>query len=146
MAGGFKEIPAATAMVALRADAAGDTFNAPFHLQLTLTDDASGEHHDFLYTANVHGELKPGSAALFADFQQPTTQEFDLGGHAYSVTIAPTTVRLPTLDSNGEATIGARVAVAAPIMDTPEPGTLLLGGLGLAGFAVRRFVRRRNPA
>jgi PEP-CTERM motif len=132
-------------------------------LTLGLRDGASGQAGQLVFGGRFSGQIDTGEpgipvtpppvpAGLTNEFLGPTMQELHLGDHVFSVSVGP--VVWPHLTYTGddseffhtvpgdEGQIGARIEVSdAP--NTPEPATLLMAGLGLAGVGVTAWRRRR---
>ena len=115
-----------------------DYFTAkPYSLTMTLTDLDSGDTRDLEFSGKINGWITAHSSQVRNAFDDPTTWELTLGTNRYTVTIAWYTP--PTIPSGKNAgSIGAYVTVTpeAIIQQLPEPGTLLLSGVGLTLLAV----------
>jgi hypothetical protein len=118
------------------------TFNAPYLLTLAITDGPSGKTGTLTFRGTLGGWFTAGEASLTNQFSKPLQQQLTLGKDTYSVTIgafAP-----PGAPSSGVfGRIGADVIVSGPTQ-APEPGTLILAGLGAAGLAARRWWQKRR--
>ncbi|HJZ56416.1 MAG TPA: PEP-CTERM sorting domain-containing protein [Gemmataceae bacterium] len=127
--GGWRVDPVASA------PASDPTFLVTF----TLTDLASGQSGTIEYVgrAGVATDGNYPPLVLFSADMTPETTELKLGRNRYRVTAIgglPDEIEEP-------AVVGVSVAATA---DTPEPGTLALGGVGFALTGLLR-VRRRLP-
>lgn len=114
-----------------------------FQLDFALTDQASGESVGFTQTGVAAGQwmhrwdglLRPDGAWI--EFDGPPARQFALGANVYTVSTAG------AYDPFGDGELAASISVrAAPLVHNPEPGTLILGGLGLAAAAGLRLRRR----
>jgi MYXO-CTERM domain-containing protein len=134
-----------------------------FNLTVGLTDAASGKSGSLIFHGGVDGFANrlllatdaSGTMLSFshlnATFSSPTTQSVVLGNHLYKVSIDPVTinpsVRWPISPPgswspntfSGYYAAGMQVQVS----DVPEPSTLALAAVGLAGLGVRACRRRR---
>lgn len=134
------------------ADAPDRVTDLPYEFGVELRDDASGEITRFTFTGRLSGTLWRTGTDLNNSFTGPTSQTAELGGHKYKVELDGFTSPTGYGDSAAGG-IMARVSVLepsddTPIIETPEPGTLALGGvaLGMGGATfVRRFLRRGRP-
>lgn len=117
-----------------------DSFNTAFAMKLHLTDSKSGKSGNLTFAGTLDGMLTATTSSLKAEFSQPRTQTIILGNYAYTVTIDPSLVALPSPGSQAPAVINAMVTVAS----VPEPTSLLLGGMGLIGLATGGWYRRRQ--
>ena len=109
-----------------------------FRLTLDITDDASGETGTAFFTGNgyvMDGVFTTGTGVVGLNVHGNT--ELRLGDNLYQI-------HAGTKDSESEAYMIADVTVAPAVRDTPEPATLILAGLGVAG-AVAARLRRRSP-
>lgn len=117
---------------------AGDT---RYSISIELTDEASGESGTVHVTGSAHsdwlwrydGRVTPDIAWLGYDV--PQHQTLTLGANRYTVT---TTDDSSPLGDDAHGSISLSVT---SLNATPEPGSLALGGLGLAvaGIARRRW-------
>jgi hypothetical protein len=87
-----------------------------------------------------------GGVQLQVGFTEPMQQSLQLGNHLYKISIAPfnfqyyqslTGVTLPVVTPYQNVPINVQVS------DVPEPSTLALAAIGLAGLGVRACRRRR---
>src|SRR5262249_46365754 len=100
----------------------------------------------FVFSGKLFGTLTADSAVLSSTFNAPVTLSRAVGGHLYTVTIGPFSGPSgPNSDNVGS--IGAHVDVTTEaVQQTPEPTSLALAGLGLAGLAGGWRWRRRAAA
>jgi PEP-CTERM motif len=126
--------------------------SAKFQLVLSLTDAASHKTNTLTFAGSVSGSLSVNTSTVKTTFDSPLTQTLLLGSHLYSVTLDPfSNVGIPGTTAPGF--IGASVSAASvtgggpgPVTNTPEPSSLVLGGIALAGLAARRWSRLKQQA
>jgi hypothetical protein len=129
-----------------------DAFHSNYNLTLTLTDNPSSSSGSVTFAGQINGTLTASGSALTNTFLSPLTQQVTIGQHVYSVTIDPATTRLlppgsatpPLLDalvtvSNGSQNGGGNGGTAG---NTPEPASLVLGGLGISLLGVGSWWKR----
>jgi PEP-CTERM motif len=149
-------IPAATVTTTSSTTSASpDSYKSSYNLTLTLTDpsQASGT---VTFAGLISGSLTATSSSLTNTFQNtatnPLTQSITLGGHVYQVTIDPTVANLPIPGSSTPTLLDAIVKVSNSPPgggggQTPEPASLVLGGLGFSLLGVGScWKRNRQPA
>jgi hypothetical protein len=156
-------IPAANVTTTSAATSASpDVYKAPYTLTLTLTDNPSHTSGSLTFAGLISGNLTATSSTLTNTFQNsaanPLTQSVTLGGHVYSVTIDPTIANLPIPGSASPALLDAIVKVTNAGTGggtgsggggghgTPEPTSLVLGGLGFSFFGVGCWWKRKRQA
>ncbi len=129
-----------------------DTFtNAPYALTLTLTDMASGVTGSLVWTGQFSGILSRSYAQIANDFTGLAEQAITLGKNTYRVVIGPY-VPPPIPGASNNGSIGARVYVTEGDngggggIDTPEPSTMVLAGLGLSFLGLSSLRKRRQAA
>jgi len=135
----------------------GPTSDVPttYNLALTITDKSTGDSGTLNFTGSLTGPLTATSSGVVASFTPVGSDSLTLDGHTYTVTIPEQTLAAPT---SPQADITANVSVSngttggnlPPPISTPEPTSLLLGGLGFSCFGLgcwwkRRFALRRRP-
>jgi hypothetical protein len=103
--------------------------NKSYTLGLSLTDTASGASGTLAFTGVLSGTATAGSANITNTFTGITVQTLQLGSNVYTVTMGPYTPPGPP-DQANSGSIGAHALVV--IHHLPEPGGLLLGGIGLS--------------
>jgi hypothetical protein len=125
-----------------------DSFNAPYNLTLTLTDNATNASGALTFHGTLAGNVGPTSSTLTNTISDPA-QSLTLSGHLYSVTLPGTTPisapdKSPTA-FNGQVLVSVAGShgpppASVPAVQNPEPSGLLLAvvGLSLCGAARRR--------
>jgi hypothetical protein len=108
-----------------------------FNVDVRLTDVASGEHVDLSFGGRAHmyniygnGQWAGTTYYWFMD-----TASFTLGGNDY-------TVWGTNWYDTGPVSLDVWVGANPPLHLTPEPGALLLAGLGLLPLGIRAMRRR----
>jgi PEP-CTERM motif len=130
--------------------AASATFtNAPYELDLTLTDKTSGDSHVFSFTGVFNGTLTALATQIDNSFTSPSTLSYKIGDNFYTVVMGP--YAWPDVpNSTLVGAISAQVLVGTSAMPNtvPEPSTLLLSavGLSLGGMHWLRRGRQRKLA
>jgi hypothetical protein len=126
-------------------DSTPDRFtNKGYTLILTLTDLASGQSGDLVFTGQINGRLSTASVHLTNTFTGDMDQSLRLGSTLFRVhDFSYTPPSVPSATNRGS--ISAFVEVLA----VPEPTTLSLVGigsllLGTFGLGVRRVQQRRG--
>jgi hypothetical protein len=121
------------------------TQHGNWSVSLAITDTASGKSNTVTFTGTLGGTLSSLSAGVTNVFTGTTKFDFVLGNNEYVVTAGMYSPPGPPNASN-KGSISAHVDVA-PVggggpQKAPEPSTLLLAALGLAGAgAYRRRTR-----
>jgi hypothetical protein len=118
-----------------------------FALKVALTDMASGEMgvvrmtgaatHNWFQTEDGRFQGEAGTIM----FDGGGRAEFLLGGHEFDVLAEG---KIPTEPGAMQASVRIRVHDPA-VLESPEPGTLVLAGVGVAASG-GYFARRRRPA
>jgi hypothetical protein len=115
--------------------------NKTYSLNLSLTDQSSGQSGTLSFTGEFNGTLTADSSNISNTFVGATTQSLVLGNHLYTVTIGPYDPPGPTGAVNS-GSISARAEVTVSIFHLPEPSSGVLAFLGVScGLA---FIRRRR--
>ncbi len=136
-----------------------DVFHSNYNLTLMLTDHSSNSSGSLTFAGLISGTLTASGSALTNTFLSALTQQVTIGQHVYSVTIGPDTTRLLAPGSATPPLLDATVTVGdvsqngsggGTTSSTPEPASLVLGGLGFSLFGVgcwwRRTRRTELPA
>lgn len=118
-----------------------DTYtNKAYQLTLTLTDTASGQTGTFVFNGVLNGSANTTSSNFTNSYVSATTVTDHIGAYNYTVQILPP-VLPPIANGTTQGGISAQVTASpysSPLQNTPEPGTLLLAGLGLPLVIGRR--------
>ncbi|HEY3413673.1 MAG TPA: PEP-CTERM sorting domain-containing protein [Armatimonadota bacterium] len=115
-------------------DLAPDTFDNPYEITMTLTDDASSASADLLFSGVLKGTTSVGSANIGNTFTGATHYTVDLGLNKYVVDL--TTYTAP------EAPGGSLGAIGAHVSAVPEPASASLLGVGI--LPLLGLIRRRK--
>jgi len=118
-----------------------DTFTAKnYTLSLYLFDTASAQSATLSFTGQLSGTLSAQSSILTNTFTGLTTQSVQLGDNLYTATVGPyAPPGVPGSQNSGGIAAHATITVATiTSIDTPEPSTIALAGLGLTLLALRR--------
>ena len=124
-----------------------DVYNHAFGLELSLTDTSSGATGMLTFSGKLVGELTTTESTVSANFAGPLTQTLTLGSHVYSVTIDPSSAKVPPPGSTAAGLVDAFVGVTmkdngGPITSTtPEPSSLMLCAAAGAAYLVRRRMK-----
>jgi hypothetical protein len=138
-----------------------DVYHATYALTLSLTDGLSTSSKTsgtLTFEGLISGSLTATSSSLTNTFlstpSNPLTQQLTLGQHVYTVTIAPTVTHLLAPGSLTPPLVDATVRVSdvqnngggGTASGTPEPASLVLGGLGFSLLGVGCWWKRtRRP-
>jgi hypothetical protein len=118
-----------------------ESFTArPWSVSLTITDSASHASATLTFTGTFGGTLSSLSSNITNAFTGSTTQSVTLGSNTYVVT-ANSYVPPSVPNALNTGAIGAHVNIRSG--GVPEPSSLLLCGLGAAGWALTGYRRRR---
>jgi hypothetical protein len=125
--------------------------HAAYTFTLVLTDLASGKSTHMSFTGFFSGTLSATSSNIANTFTGLTTETAKLGANTYVVTLGNYSPPGPPTASNA-GSISAHVSVneiqpPPPIItgQAPEPSTLLLTFMGLAGLGATTWRRWRRP-
>jgi hypothetical protein len=127
-----------------------------YSIKMLLTDVASGQSITKVFSGDLTGTVTGGSnpnSNIVNEFDPAhTSYEFDLGNDHYKVTVTGYTP-VPPLGSSTAGGIGIHVDVRAnggqeppPPNETPEPSTMLLSVLGLAGMGMGAWKKYKARA
>lgn len=161
---------AAQVFTSSTATAPPDIYNAPFSLNLNLTDTMTGLSDVLTFAGKVVGNLTHDSSSLSVIFDEPITQSKSIGAHDYSGTVSPKVASLPAPGDAASALFDVTLRITQRLIDeepstppppppgddgdhddvpspnqVPEPSALLLG-LSAAALAYWRTRRRSMPA
>jgi hypothetical protein len=115
--------------------------NKTYSLNLTIQDTASGKSHTFTFNGQLNGSLTATTSNLANTFVGPTTLQWTLGNHLYTVAIGPYVPPGAPGTSNA-GSISARALVT--VQTLPEPSSLLMAALGGGLLGLRRWRRRQG--
>ncbi len=116
--------------------------DAPYRLGITLTDVDSNQSGTLHFAGVFDGSLTDTMMDLHTHFTSATRQWLTLGHHRYTVSLTSYTPPDPPADG-GAGSINASVSVQP--VSAPEPSSLILAGIGLAGAAFSGLRRRAFP-
>lgn len=144
--------------------APGDSYNAPFSLNLHLTDSLTGMQDDLSFAGHVVGKITNDHSDLHAVFDGQLTVTKPIGGFEYTGTVEPADALLPAPNSDAGAVLDVKLVVNQRLIDegggnppgggpggdpgdpgptqAPEPSALLLG-LSAAALV---YLRRRKAS
>jgi hypothetical protein len=112
-----------------------------YSLNLTIQDTSSKTAHTFTFNGQLNGTLTKTTSNIANKFVGPTTLQWALGYHLYTVSIGPY-VPPGAPGTSNSGSISARALVT--VQTLPEPSSLLLSALG-GGLLSLRWWRRRRP-
>jgi hypothetical protein len=135
-----------------------DVFNhSAVNFTLLLQDELSKQTASLKFTGFFNGTISATSSNVLFTATAPLMQTVKLGGHTYTVNLGSYSPPGPP-DASNAGSLSANVAVDQIVTgggggggnnNAPEPSTLLLSCLGLAGTALagwRRWRQRQNAA
>ncbi len=127
-----------------RPDGKPDSFtNAPYRLGITLTDVDSNKSGMLHFAGVFDGDLTASTVNLRTYFTSAAKLSLILGQNRYTVSLATYTPPDPPAEG-GAGNISAFVSVQPA--SAPEPSTLILAGMGLAGAVFSGLRRRTLPS
>jgi PEP-CTERM motif-containing protein len=116
--------------------------NASYRLGITLTDVDSNKAGTLHFAGVFDGDLTDSTVNLHTHFTSTAKQSLVLGHNHYTVSLTSYTPPDPPAEG-GAGNISALVNVSPA--SAPEPSTLVLAGMGLAGAVFSRLRRRTLP-
>lgn len=111
-----------------------------YRLQLSILDTASNQSGTVTFTGLLNGLLSQETAKIDNTFTGNMVHTLSLGGTLYTITIGNFVPPGPP-SSGLLGAITAHVSLST-VTDTPEPSTLLLGGIGCAFLGWARWRKR----
>src|SRR5262249_47843639 len=105
--------------------------NKSYQLSLQLVDVDSGQEGTLGFTGLLNGRLTAHSSELRNTFTGQQVQSIVLGQHRYTARLGTWSAPGPP-DSTNSGSISGHVTIA--IETLPEPGSLLLAGMGAAAL------------
>jgi hypothetical protein len=109
----------------------------PFQLMVGILDVESNRAKVAVFTGQINGSVSLGSAGLQIRFEDPI-KTLHIGSHVFRINID--SVSPPGAPGGSPGAISADVKV----WHNPEPSSLVLAGIGVVAWGVRR--RRTGPA
>ena len=116
--------------------------NAPYRLGISLTDVDSNKSGTLHFAGVFNGDLTDSTVNLHTHVTSSANQSLILGQNRYTVSLTTYTPPDPPADG-GTGNISAFVKVQPA--SAPEPSTLVLAGMGLAGAVFSGLRRRTLP-
>jgi hypothetical protein len=122
--------------------------NAGYTLRLTLVDGQFGDQTTLNFNGQLNGTLTATSSNITNTFLGQTTQSVVLGATQFTVTVAFYNPPGPTGAQNSGSISAQAMVKATPVTvaTLPEPGSLVLAGLGAAGLGLAGWRRRRRAS
>jgi hypothetical protein len=117
--------------------------NATYTLNLTITDNTTHDSGTLSFVGSISGNLSPTSSTLVDTFAV-TQKSLTLDGHTYTVTLPSSVALAPP--TSPQQNIMAQVSVSNVGHGTPEPSSVLLGGLGICLTGLGSWWKRRRRA
>jgi hypothetical protein len=148
-AAGSSDVVATNLFVKTPVTGSSDTFtHQNYSLNMVLIDTASGKSTTLLISGDLTGTITPNSSNIVNEFDAShTSYSFDLGNNHYTVNAGSYTPVPPAGSTTGGA-ISVHVDATAnngqspPPNDVPEPSTIVLSFLGLAGAGLGAWKKR----
>lgn len=115
-------------------------------LVISALDNGTPYSASLTFTGKLGGSFSQGAANVTNTFTSATTDFVDLGNYTFTVTIGNYTPPGPPSATN-QGSISAHVTVSSATgggIDSPEPSTMLLSGLGLTFLGGAAWRKRRQ--
>lgn len=124
-----------------------DPATAKYTLGITFTDNTTHDSGTLTFTGSVGGTLSATTSTLSNSFA-PSQNSLMLDGHVYTVTM-PSVALVPPTSPQQSILAAVRVSDVTgggtpppPSANTPEPGGIVLAGLGITVTSSQAYVRR----
>jgi hypothetical protein len=126
----------------------GSHGNYSLTLALASTDDTGLHQASLTFNGQLSGTFSHDSSNLSNVFGANATQSVSLGAYVFTVALNSFTPPGPPGQTNA-GSIAATVSITpagtpTPTQNTPEPGTIVLAGLGLSAFGGAAWRKRRQ--